>query len=451
MADEDEDLDDNPFLSALRMRAPDLYERAANETLVICCPRRAATGALSLNRTCFETHILRASPFFAGVYECLNSDKTVELEGSVLQTQRGFLERRKVKVLHEDLHYNSDYKPFRVLCISQALEGGGKVVEERRRPARGAEAHGSNLDECRKLFLALDVQDIAPLTVKATSAVRDFFLTYRIFAKGYLHVVAEKLNALLDNASEQLVAANARTLDEYHRGSKRWANLRRVVSTVLLQDTRISGASGGGMGDAGGRDSDSVSAHDKLFERVRASYKEEDLLVSTAVAHKQECSAADFGADKRLVGCDLSEAVGKMRTLYSLPCALDKVTMLRQVMLAINTAVERAVTDGSIPDNVMVGSDDLLPLVIYVLVQSCAADPVTPTAPKELHGAVRAEDRAAYSNAQLLQHFGPDAPAGQCAQSMFDVATFQAAADYLVREAANLPRPCPPRSCALPR
>ena len=141
MADEDEDLDDNPFLSALRMRAPDLYERAANETLVICCPRRAATGALSLNRTCFETHILRASPFFAGVYECLNSDKTVELEGSVLQTQRGFLERRKVKVLHEDLHYNSDYKPFRVLCISQALEGGGKVVEERRRPrtrGRGA-------------------------------------------------------------------------------------------------------------------------------------------------------------------------------------------------------------------------------------------------------------------------------------------------------------------------
>lgn len=85
-------------------------------------------------------------------------------------------------MLHEDLHYNSDYKPFRVLCISQALEGGGKVVEERRRPAREAEAHGSNLDECRKLFLALDVQDIAPLTVKATSAVRDFFLTYRIFA-----------------------------------------------------------------------------------------------------------------------------------------------------------------------------------------------------------------------------------------------------------------------------
>jgi hypothetical protein len=82
-----------------------------------------------------------------------------------------------------------------------------------------------------------------------------------------------------------------------------------------------------------------------------------------------------------------------MRTLYSLPCALDKVTMLRQEMLVINTAVERAITDGSIPANVMVGSDDLLPLVIYVLVQSCAADLGAPTAQKELHGAARAEDR----------------------------------------------------------
>ena len=115
----DEELEENPFLVALRMRAPDLYTLAAKNQLVICCPRRAATGALSLNRTCFETHILQASPFFAGVFECLNSEKTVDLDGGVIETQRGFRERRKVKILNEELHYNGDYKPFRVLCISQ--------------------------------------------------------------------------------------------------------------------------------------------------------------------------------------------------------------------------------------------------------------------------------------------------------------------------------------------
>ena len=80
--------------------------------------------------------------------------------------------------------------------------------------------------------------------------------------------------------------------------------------------TRISGCSTSALGDGGGGgDAGGMSAHTTLFERVRASYKEEDLLVSAAVAHKQQCSVADLGADTRLMGCDLSEAVGKMRSL----------------------------------------------------------------------------------------------------------------------------------------
>jgi len=166
--------------------------------------------------------------------------------------------------------------------------------------------------------------------------------------------------------------------------------LRRVVSTVLLQDTRISAASVSALGDGAGRDAGGMSAHTTLFERVRATYKEEDQLVSAAVAHKQLCSVADLGADKRLVGCDLSEAVGKMRSLYSLPCTLDKVTVLREVMLAINQGVERAIAAGTVPATVMVGSDDLLPLVIYVLIQSCADKPAAPTAPAGAAGWLRA-------------------------------------------------------------
>ena len=127
MSEENEDLDQNPFLVAMRSRAPDLYKLAADQQLVICCPRKAATGALSLNRTCFETHILRESPFFAGVFECLNSEKAVDLTDGVIETHKGFRERRKIKILHEDLHYNGDYKPFRVLCISLSPSDGSDV------------------------------------------------------------------------------------------------------------------------------------------------------------------------------------------------------------------------------------------------------------------------------------------------------------------------------------
>ena len=424
MGAEDEDLDDNPFLVALRMRAPDLYKLAAEKQLVIVCPRAAATSHLSLNRTCFETHILSPSPFFAGVYECLNSSKTVDLDEGVIETQQGFLERRRVKILHEDLHYNSEYKPFRVLCISQALEGGGRIVKEpsSRRLGALADVQGINLEECRTAFLALDMQDVSPLTQRATSAVRNFFLTYKIFAKGYLHVVAGKLNDLLDRFAEELIDANRPSLDEYRPGSKRWPFFRRVVATVLLNDTRISGSGSArdvGEGDAGSL----LSAHDRLYERVREAYKEEDAVVCLAVAHKRLCSPAEIGADKDIV-CDLSGAVGKMRELFSLPCALDKVAALRSVSQDITASVERGVADGAIPAHLKVGSDDLLPLFIYVVVQSASLPPPAagstgPSSPATSTALSPAP--LIYATAQLMQHFGVDAAACNSSQSFFEI------------------------------
>ena len=211
MAMEETD-EDNPFLAALKIRAPDLYQLASEKQLVVCCPQRGATAGLSLNRTCFETHILEASPFFAGVYKCLNSDRTVDLDDGVIKTQHGFFEHRRIKILHEDLHYNSDFKPFRVMIIAQALEGGSPVIVGRRRASKEPELLGSTLEECRTLFLALDVKDVSPLAQRAPSFVRDFFLTYRIFPKGYLHIVSSKLNEVLDKAAEQVVNPRARQI-----------------------------------------------------------------------------------------------------------------------------------------------------------------------------------------------------------------------------------------------
>ena len=95
---------------------------------------------LPLNRTNFEMHIIKPSPFFAGVFETIDG-KLLDFEASLLcifaclrmseismskapyiETKDGFVEKRKVRVLFEELHYNSDYKPFRVLCISQPFQ-----------------------------------------------------------------------------------------------------------------------------------------------------------------------------------------------------------------------------------------------------------------------------------------------------------------------------------------
>jgi hypothetical protein len=47
--------------------------------MVICVPSQMSTVGLALNRTNFETHIIKPSPFFAGVYETVNG-KSLDFE-----------------------------------------------------------------------------------------------------------------------------------------------------------------------------------------------------------------------------------------------------------------------------------------------------------------------------------------------------------------------------------
>lgn len=41
---------------------------------------------------------------------------------------KGWEKKKEVKIIFEELFYNKEYKPFRVLCISSPLEGGTKVI-----------------------------------------------------------------------------------------------------------------------------------------------------------------------------------------------------------------------------------------------------------------------------------------------------------------------------------
>ena len=245
-----------------------------------------------------------------------------------------------------------------------------------------------------------------------------------------------------------------------------------MVCTVLLHDTRISVGGGGEGGLVVGSDCVSVSGHEKLLERVREAYREEDMLVQTAVRHKQHHTTAQLGASQDIT-CDLTDAVQTMRWLYTRPSALDKVTALRQVSRAVTSAIERAVADGTLPAHFTLGSDDLLPLFIYVVIQSAAPSAVADNAsvsclppsarpsllaPEAVLSAAKhtpkvggptgcgsrheadSEECGVYSTACLLQHFGVDPKDVNSAQNLFDIATFQAAADFLLREGAHLPR-----------
>ena len=78
------------------------------------CAARLTVGG---GRYYLESHVLEASPFFAGEFMSANK-KTVTVGASEIATKRGYPEKRTVHILGEEAFYASEPEPFRVLLIA---------------------------------------------------------------------------------------------------------------------------------------------------------------------------------------------------------------------------------------------------------------------------------------------------------------------------------------------
>ena len=144
-----EDIDANPFFVALKTALRALYDDAAVHQKTICVPHADSFNPKLINKDfagtctvpalprlqhravlCAESHILTASPYFAGQYITTNG-KACEMEHGEtwLRTGDGYTQTgRCVKILAENVFYNKDYKAYRVLLTDSALEGPQKRV-----------------------------------------------------------------------------------------------------------------------------------------------------------------------------------------------------------------------------------------------------------------------------------------------------------------------------------
>lgn len=326
---------------ALQGKCPELWDLAAEEQLVVCVPAEASAEGMAMNRSAFETHILRASPFFAGIYETLNG-KTVELEDSVIETREGFEEHRRVDVVFEELHYNKSYKPFRVVCLCMPFQGGSRVVR-RDAAANDLFSERASLAECQKFLDTVSRSSKAPIT-RAQAQVEEFGRSY-VLVKGYLYHARRKILTIVDSAADELVSANINVLQECKTSSRAMAVVKRSVDAVIMHH-----------------------AHAKLSAGLRAMYEEEDARLRVAMGEKASCSPPDFGASNRLSCVDLSVPISEVSRLDEPTTPIDKIGVLRSVTQGINSAVERAKVTGKLPASFLLAADDLLPLLIYVVV-----------------------------------------------------------------------------------
>ncbi|XP_060564388.1 putative uncharacterized protein DDB_G0284213 [Ruditapes philippinarum] len=120
-----DELDINPFFIALQSKYLSCYEKAQEERNLICLPQSDCLHGVRITDKFVETHILKPSPFFQGQYRTLRSDKqivTIEDDGDYIYCQEGFPTKTKIKIICEELGYNKEYKPYKMLIIARPLD-----------------------------------------------------------------------------------------------------------------------------------------------------------------------------------------------------------------------------------------------------------------------------------------------------------------------------------------
>ncbi|XP_014780066.1 ankyrin repeat domain-containing protein 27 isoform X2 [Octopus bimaculoides] len=119
----DEDLLDNPFFTALQNQHSALFDTVTTCRYTVCVPRHGAARTANLNEAEFEDHILIPTENEEGQnghqLQRTVSGKTVYISNGQIHLQDNFANKLKINILFEETFYNAADESYRVLCVEQ--------------------------------------------------------------------------------------------------------------------------------------------------------------------------------------------------------------------------------------------------------------------------------------------------------------------------------------------
>ncbi|XP_019638416.1 PREDICTED: ankyrin repeat domain-containing protein 27-like [Branchiostoma belcheri] len=340
MADGD-DLDFNPFFQALQTTFKQQYSIARHKCHLVCIPATDTLQGRTINQRFVETHILRTSPFFQGQYISTDKDgsKTIAVEEGNIVTLEGFQDEAEVRILSEELAYNEDYKPYKILVIERPLDGTVQASASR---ARSQSMLGDaqrityqenhqylfSFPECKKALVRLDRN------------ITEFTNNYMIVT-GYLDHAVQKLQGICQQATEDILKLCKRE--------------RQIDSIAQAVESYVVG-----------------SVHTKMWQAVCQQCQKEESLLQKKLEELRGVTGEQLGV-KEAFCCPLPGAVVELATLDGLKTPLEKLSCLKRTLDSVNEEVNAHLRENQDPtsdDLPCLVSDDLILLLVPVLVQA---------------------------------------------------------------------------------
>ncbi|KAI8491724.1 hypothetical protein Bbelb_305290 [Branchiostoma belcheri] len=380
MADGD-DLDFNPFFQALQTTFKQQYSIARHKCHLVCIPATDTLQGRTINQRFVETHILRTSPFFQGQYISTDKDgsKTIAVEEGNIVTLEGFQDEAEVRILSEELAYNEDYKPYKILVIERPLDGTVQASASRPRSQsmlgdaqrityQENHQYLFSFPECKKALVRLDRN------------ITEFTNNYMIVT-GYLDHAVQKLQGICQQATEDIlklckrerqIDSIAQAVESYVVGSvhtKMWQAVcqqcKKEESLLQKKLEELRGVTGEQLGVKEAFCCPLPGAVSKVHLQLKNTER--------AVACAALRTAFQNMDPEKEVFLSSEQTVVELATLDGLKTPLEKLSCLKRTLDSVNEEVNAHLRENQDPtsdDLPCLVSDDLILLLVPVLVQA---------------------------------------------------------------------------------
>nr|XP_019921867.2 ankyrin repeat domain-containing protein 27 [Crassostrea gigas] len=388
-----DELDVNPLFRALQKEYLGLYEKAQENCYIVCIPQTSSLANITVTRKLAETHILKPSPYFKSQYQTLESSaKVVQLEenGKEFQTVEGFSEKHAVKILNEELGYNQDYKPYKILILECPFDPSLKVRATRNGTPATANSFSAFQTYTESCNFLKSFAEYKMVLRQVDENLKQFNANYMIL-KDYLSEVQHKLKSLCQQVTQDCLKCSqyAKQQDPKFRETLDYSVESYVMGTV----------------------------HSKVFSVVKETYERDDKLLFTKSRQLHNVTAEQLGVNKK-IACPLPQAVVELANLDGLRTPLEKLFCLKSTIDNASQTIQNHLEENRVPpvstaaeENYCLTSDDLIPILVTVIAQ--------------------AQCRYFASNIHYIETFHWASEANDRGNLSYCLVTFKAAVEYM--------------------
>lgn len=304
---------------------------------MVLVPRASLLGNTTITQHMVEAHIYKPSPLFKDQYDSIGKPvHKIWVRDRIISTHEGFPVAMEAHVISEELFYNRQYQPFRVLCIDRVLTS--PLSSDSAEMDDPFQRRTSYLDHVHLLKLY-----VGDAVITRFDELCRVFNTSYIHVKGFLHHLQVKMGALATSAVD-IGLVGGKDVSRLGLDPRGTLVLRQSVDCYVLHAT-----------------------YPKIFAAVTEEYHQEVEQFQQNLDKFAHMSATDVGVPARL-DCDLTKPITFLQSLNEAHSPFEKLVALKMFVEQVSYTAQNHLSKLGLSDPL--ATDDLLPLVVCCILRS---------------------------------------------------------------------------------